>query len=54
MLVVELMIKAGHREALIEKVVDCTVVRASQFGGENIMDFLATYRNEMPQRDSPD
>ena len=39
------------REALINKVVDRTVDIVGRFGGKNITNFLATYRNEMQQRD---
>jgi hypothetical protein len=49
--VVEFMLKARDREALINKVVDRTVEIARRFGPKNIMDFLATYRsNELQQR----
>ena len=46
--VVEYMLKMRDREALIEKA-DRTVEIAGRFGGKNITDFLATYRNEMQQ-----
>ena len=49
-----LMLKVRDREALIDKVVDLTVDIAGRFGGKNITDFLATYRNEMQQRDIQD
>jgi hypothetical protein len=52
--VVEFMLKARDREALIDKVVDRTVEIAGRFGGKNITDFLATYLNEMQQRDVND
>ena len=42
------------REALIDKVVDRTVDIAGRFGGKNVTNFLATYRNEMQQRDIQD
>ena len=48
--VVEYMLKVRNREALIDKVVDPTVEIVGRFGGKNITDFLATYRNEMKQR----
>ena len=52
--VVEYMLKMRNREALIDKVVDRTVEIAGRFGGKNITNFLATYRNEMQQRDIQD
>ena len=52
--VVEYMLKMRDREALIDKAVDRTVEIAGRFGGKNITDFLATYRNEMQQRDIQD
>jgi dephospho-CoA kinase len=52
--VVEFMLKARDREALIDKAVDRTVEIAGRFGGKNITNFLATYRNEMQQRDVND
>ena len=52
--VVEYMLKMRDREALIDKVVDRTVEIAGWFGGKNITNFLATYRNEMQQRDIQD
>ena len=52
--VVEYVPKTRDREALIDKVVDRTVEIAGRFGGKNITDFLATYRNEMHQRDIHD
>ena len=52
--VVEYMLKVRDREALIDKVVDHTVDIAARFGGKNVTDFLATYRNEMQQRDIQD
>jgi hypothetical protein len=50
--VVEFMLKARDRHALIDKSVDRIVEIVGRFGGKNIMDFLATYRNEMQQRDA--
>ena len=44
--VVEYMLKMRDREGLIDIV--------GRFGGKNITDFLATYRNEMRQRDIQD
>ena len=52
--VVEYMLKMRDREALIDKAVDRTVEIVGRFGGKNITDFLATYRNEMQQRDIQD
>ena len=52
--IVEYMLKMRDREALIEKVVDRTVEMARRFGGKNITDFLATYLNQMQQRDIQD
>ena len=52
--VVEYVLKTRDREALIDKVVDRTVKIAGRFGGKNITDFLATYRNKMQQRDVHD
>jgi hypothetical protein len=52
--VVDFMLKATDREALFDKVVNRTVEITGRFGGKNIMDFLATYRNEMQQRDVND
>jgi hypothetical protein len=52
--VMEFMLKVRHREALIDKAVDKTVVIAGRFGGKNITDFLITYRNKMQQRDVND
>ena len=52
--VVEYMLKTRDREALIDEVVDQTMEIVGQFGGKNITDFLATYRNEMQQRDVHD
>ena len=52
--VVEFMLKARDREALIDKAVDRTVEIAGRFSGKNITQFLSTYRNEMQQRDVPD
>jgi ferritin len=49
--IVEFMLKVRDREALIDKAVDRTVDIARGFGSKNITDFLATYRNEMQQRD---
>jgi hypothetical protein len=51
MQIVELMLKARDREALIDKAVDRTVQIAGRFDGKNITKFLSTYRNEMRQRD---
>jgi hypothetical protein len=45
--VVEFMLKARDQEALIDKAVDRTVEIDGRFGGKNITNFLATYRNEM-------
>ena len=52
--VVEFMLKERDREALVDKAVDRTVETAGRFGGKNITNFLATYRNEMQQRDVHD
>ena len=52
--VVEYMLKTRDREALIDEVVDQTMEIVGQFGGKNITDFLATYGNEMQQRDVHD
>ena len=52
--VVEYMLKARGRETLIDNVVDRTVEIVGRFGGKNITDFLATYQNEMQQRDIQD
>ena len=52
--VVEYMLKMRYREALIYKVVDRTVEIARRFGGQNVTDFLVTYRNEMQQWDIHD
>ena len=52
--VVEYMLKMRDREALINRAVDQTVEIAGRFGGKNITDFLATYRNEVQQRDIQD
>jgi hypothetical protein len=54
MQIVELMLKARDREALIDKAVDRTVQITGRFDGKNITKFLATYRNEMQQRDVQD
>jgi hypothetical protein len=54
MQIVELMLKARDREALIDKAVDRTVEIAGRFDGKNVTKFLATYRNEMQQRDVQD
>jgi hypothetical protein len=54
MQIVELMLKARDREAMIDKVVDRTVQIIGRFDGKNITKFLATYRNEMQQREVQD
>jgi hypothetical protein len=51
MQIVELMLEARDREALIDKAVDRTVQIPGRFDGKNIMKSLATYRNEIQQRD---
>jgi DNA-binding protein len=43
MQIVELMLKARDREALIDKAVDRTVEIAGRFDGRNITKFLAMY-----------
>jgi hypothetical protein len=50
MQIMELMLKARDREALIDKAVDQTVEIGGRFDGKNITKFVATYRNEMQQR----
>ena len=52
--IVEIMLNARDREALIDKAVDRTVEVAGRFSGKDITKFLSTYRNEMQQRDAPD
>ena len=52
--VVEFMLKERDREALVHKVVDRIVEIVGRFGGKNIINFLATYWNEMQQRDVHD
>ena len=52
--IVEYVLKMRDREALIDKAVDRIVDIAGRFGGNNITDFLATYRNEMQQKDVHD
>jgi ferritin len=52
--VVEFILKAKDWEVLINKAVNRTVEIAGRFGGKNIIDFLAIYRNEMQQRDVND
>jgi hypothetical protein len=54
MQIVELMFETRDREALIDKAVDRTVQITGRFDGKNITKFLATYRNEMQQRDVQD
>ena len=49
--IVEYILKVRDREALIDKVVDRMVDIAGRFGGKNVTDSLATFRNEMQQRD---
>ena len=41
-------------EELIDKDVNRTVDIAGRFGGKNVRDFLATYRNKIEQRDIQD
>ena len=43
--VVEFMLNERDREALVDKAVDRTLETAGRFGGKNITNFLATYRN---------
>jgi DNA-binding protein len=52
--VMEFMLKARDREALIDKAIDRTVEIARRFGGQNITKNLATCQNEMQQRDVND
>jgi hypothetical protein len=54
MQIVQLMLKARDREALIDKAIDQTVQITCRFDGKNITKFLAMYRNEMQQRDVQD
>jgi hypothetical protein len=54
MQIVEIMLNARDREAVIDKVVDRTVEISGRFDGKNITKFLATYRNEMQQREVHD
>ena len=46
--------KGWDPEALIDKAIDRIVKIAGRLGGKNVMDFLATYRNEMQPRDVHD
>ena len=50
-LVAEHMMRARDNVASLEKAIDRAIEIAGQFGGRNIMDFLATYKTEMQQRD---
>ena len=52
--IVEYVLKARDWEALIDNVVDQKVEITRRFSGKNITDFLATYQNEMQQRDVQD
>ena len=52
--IVEFMLKERDREALINKAVDRTMEITGRFGGKNITNFLATYQNEIQQRDVHD
>jgi hypothetical protein len=54
MQIAELMLKARDREALIDEAVERTVEIVRRFDGKNITKFVATYRNEMQQRDVQD
>ena len=47
--VVEYVRKTRDRKALTDKAVDRTMEIAGKFSGKNVMDLLATYRNEMQQ-----
>jgi hypothetical protein len=49
--IVEFMLKARYREALIDKAIDRTMEIVRRFSGKNITDFLVTYQDEMQQRD---
>jgi hypothetical protein len=54
MQIIEFMLKASDREPLIDKAIYRTVEITGRFDGKNITKFLATYQNEMQQRDVQD
>jgi hypothetical protein len=51
MYIVEIMLNASDREALIDKIVDRIVEISGRFDSKDIRKFLATYWNKMQLRD---